>query len=132
MAVSFRKAVFAGKAVFASKAVFAPKAVSAGKPAVLGTAASDGARSGVPLSYRRRRSDGVVPRRSTLKSASPRCERGRRGRPVSGDRPVGSLGWSLGAALALLLIAAVTAPEGAADQAAICQRHNGVDACRVW
>lgn len=43
-----------------------------------------------------------------------------------------SLGWSLGVALALLLTAAVMAPEGAADQAAICQRHNGVDACRVW
>lgn len=45
---------------------------------------------------------------------------------------MGSLGWSLTAALVLLLTAAVTAPEGAADQAAICQRHNGVEACRVW
>lgn len=34
--------------------------------------------------------------------------------------------------MALLLLAAFTAPEGAADQAAICQRHNGEAACRVW
>jgi hypothetical protein len=32
----------------------------------------------------------------------------------------------------LLLVAVVAAPERPDDQAAICQRHNGVDACRVW
>ena len=38
------------------------------------------------------------------------------------------------AALAALLAlaAAVVAPERPQDQEAICQRHNGVDACRVW
>jgi hypothetical protein len=35
-------------------------------------------------------------------------------------------------AAVLLLVAVIAAPERPADQAAICQRHNGVDACRVW
>ena len=34
--------------------------------------------------------------------------------------------------LALLLGAALLAPEQPLDQAAICQRHNGVAACQVW
>ncbi|MEB3322938.1 MAG: hypothetical protein VKI81_08955 [Synechococcaceae cyanobacterium] len=29
-------------------------------------------------------------------------------------------------------IAVLTAPEQPARQEAICQRHNGVEACRVW
>jgi hypothetical protein len=37
------------------------------------------------------------------------------------------------AVLALvLLLAALLAPEAPQDQAAICQRHNGAVACRVW
>jgi hypothetical protein len=32
----------------------------------------------------------------------------------------------------LMLAATVVAPERPQDQEAICQRHNGVDACRVW
>ncbi len=38
------------------------------------------------------------------------------------------------AALAALLTLAATvvAPESPQDQEAICQRHNGVEACRVW
>jgi hypothetical protein len=32
----------------------------------------------------------------------------------------------------LLLLAGVLAPEQPADQADICQRHNGAAACRVW
>lgn len=35
-------------------------------------------------------------------------------------------------AAVLLLVAVVAAPERPGDQAAICQRHNGVDACRLW
>jgi hypothetical protein len=35
-------------------------------------------------------------------------------------------------AAVLLLVAVIAAPERPGDQAAICQRHNGVDACRVW
>lgn len=32
----------------------------------------------------------------------------------------------------LVLLAAMLAPERPQDQAAICQRHNGPVACRVW
>ena len=36
-------------------------------------------------------------------------------------------------AVGILLAAALwMAPEAPQDQAAICQRHNGVAACRVW
>lgn len=31
-----------------------------------------------------------------------------------------------------LFAAALLAPEQPQHQAAICQRHNGFDACRVW
>ncbi len=39
------------------------------------------------------------------------------------------LAWSVAA---LLLAAALLAPEQPAAQAAICERHNGQAACRVW
>ncbi|MCS5691067.1 hypothetical protein NZK33_03595 [Cyanobium sp. FGCU-6] len=32
----------------------------------------------------------------------------------------------------LVVMAVLVAPERPADQEAICQRHNGVAACRVW
>jgi len=32
----------------------------------------------------------------------------------------------------LCLMALLVAPEHPQDQEAICQRHNGVAACRVW
>ncbi|MEX1317938.1 MAG: serine protease inhibitor [Synechococcaceae cyanobacterium] len=32
----------------------------------------------------------------------------------------------------LVLVAAALAPEHPQHQAAICQRHNGAAACRVW
>ena len=32
----------------------------------------------------------------------------------------------------LLAAALLVAPEHPQDQAAICQRHNGAEACRVW
>ena len=32
----------------------------------------------------------------------------------------------------LLLLAGLLAPEQPSAQADICQRHNGVAACRVW
>jgi hypothetical protein len=32
----------------------------------------------------------------------------------------------------LSLAAVLIAPEQPHDQAAICQRHNGAEACRVW
>ncbi len=39
---------------------------------------------------------------------------------------------SVGLVLALLTLAVCTAPEAPENQAAICQRHNGEAACRVW
>jgi hypothetical protein len=38
----------------------------------------------------------------------------------------------LPAVVALLLGAALLAPEQPAAQAEICERHNGVAACRIW
>lgn len=35
-------------------------------------------------------------------------------------------------AVGLMLGAVVLAPEQPLDQEAICHRHNGVEACRVW
>ncbi|MEB3201060.1 MAG: serine protease inhibitor [Synechococcaceae cyanobacterium] len=65
--------------------------------------------------------------------------------PAAGDRPASSrgtlpLGRRVSSApgiplmlLAVWLLAAVlVAPEQPLDQEAICQRHNGVEACRVW
>ena len=37
-----------------------------------------------------------------------------------------------GLAVLLLLLAVLVAPERPQVQEAICQRHNGVEACRVW
>ena len=57
-------------------------------------------------------------------------------RPVSSHRRLG-LDWA-GVPLAggliavLVLLALVVAPERPWDQEAICQRHAGVEACRVW
>lgn len=39
---------------------------------------------------------------------------------------------AVGLALVLMLVATVVAPEQPGEQASICQRHNGVAACRVW
>jgi|APCry1669188879_1035177.scaffolds.fasta_scaffold02796_7 hypothetical protein len=75
---------------------------------------------------------GVAGHRS--RSASSKSLLGQRTlRTASGQRP-----WQREAtvpalfAAVLLLVAVIAAPERPGDQAAICQRHNGVDACRVW
>jgi hypothetical protein len=41
-------------------------------------------------------------------------------------------GAPLALAAVLLLLALLAAPEQPRHQEAICQRHNGVAACRVW
>jgi hypothetical protein len=43
-----------------------------------------------------------------------------------------SAGVPLALAVVLLTLALLVAPERPADQEAICQRHNGEAACRVW
>lgn len=50
---------------------------------------------------------------------------GRRGRSSS-------MGVPLALAGVLLALAVLVAPEQPADQEAICHRHNGVAACRIW
>jgi len=69
--------------------------------------------------------------RITRVSRSLRSQSGPQG--ASPSRP-GASGVMVPASLAavLLLVAVVVAPERPQDQEAICQRHNGVDACRVW
>jgi hypothetical protein len=42
------------------------------------------------------------------------------------------VGVPLALAAVLLGVALLVAPEQPRDQEAICQRHNGVAACRVW
>ena len=67
---------------------------------------------------------GSLPLRSPIPSLSPGLSARRLRRRIA-PAPVLILGGLLAAALWL-------APEAPQDQAAICQRHNGVAACRVW
>ena len=50
---------------------------------------------------------------------------------LGGRRRRGCAGVGL-AVLALLLLAALLAPEQPIAQGSICERHNGAAACRVW
>jgi len=61
---------------------------------------------------------------------TPSRQRAFRGRGRSFDGP--SSGVPLALAAVLLLLALLLAPEQPRHQEAICQRHNGVAACRVW
>jgi len=73
--------------------------------------------------------------RPAARSARPSCRRcGVPPAPKVSVRPAVRRDAVIPAALAALLTlaAAVVAPERPQDQEAICQRHNGVDACRVW
>ncbi len=64
---------------------------------------------------------------------STRPEKGR-SRPLKSARYLSSHGGqgAGGLAVLLLLLAVLVAPERPQVQEAICQRHNGVEACRVW
>jgi hypothetical protein len=55
----------------------------------------------------------------------------RPGRPRSWSLPrsLGALPWLV---VALVLTAALVAPEQPEQLAALCERHNGPAACRVW
>ncbi|MBD2719954.1 hypothetical protein [Synechococcus sp. FACHB-909] len=59
--------------------------------------------------------------------ARPLAGRGHRA-PARRHRAVAPLLLAVG----LVLGAVVLAPEQPLDQEAICHRHNGVEACRVW
>lgn len=66
----------------------------------------------------------------------PTAFRQRQRRGVARHRRVTAAAWSPAVPLlltaALVLMAVLVAPERPGDQEAICQRHNGVAACRVW
>ncbi|MFY8150001.1 MAG: hypothetical protein ACOVNL_12410 [Prochlorococcaceae cyanobacterium] len=57
--------------------------------------------------------------------------------PLGGPQAFRPLGWlrqhsTPVLVVAFVLLALLLAPESPADQEAICQRHNGAAACRVW
>lgn len=62
------------------------------------------------------------------------CSRAPRGgrHPQGGRRLDASPASPLLLAAVLCLMAMLVAPEQPQDQEAICQRHNGAAACRVW
>ena len=57
-----------------------------------------------------------------------------RSRPLKSTRHLSAHGGqgAGGLAVLLLLLAVLVAPERPQVQEAICQRHNGAEACRVW
>jgi len=65
-----------------------------------------------------------------LGTRPPSCPPARRQRGT--DRPPLAAATPLLLATVLVLAAHLLAPERPWDQEAICQRHNGVEACRVW
>ena len=72
----------------------------------------------------------VAPSGATGPAAAPPRARRKRRRPA--DREGAAPGASLWIALLLLVLAVVVAPEDPKDQEAICHRHSGEVACRVW
>ena len=58
--------------------------------------------------------------------------RQRRKRPMARGQGRAVPGVPLFVAFLLVIVAAVVAPEQPRDQEAICHRHSGEVACRVW
>jgi len=83
-----------------------------------------------PAARRGRSGPGVVSARHRSRAARVQLTAGPRNRFASHWQRQAAAPALLAAVL--LLVAGIAAPERPADQAAICQRHNGVDACRVW
>lgn len=75
-----------------------------------------------------------LPVSSTSLSAGVRRVDSPRVRRLKSARALRAHGGAVPAALAavLMLVAVVVAPEKPQVQEAICQRHNGAEACRVW
>ncbi|MDM7954272.1 MAG: serine protease inhibitor [Cyanobium sp. CZS 25K] len=69
----------------------------------------------------------ALPRGSSLRRPLPR-----QGRSPLASVPRARAVTPLLLAVGLVLGAVLLAPEQPRDQEAICQRHNGVEACRVW
>lgn len=71
-----------------------------------------------------------------LRGLQEACPRRRRGRLLPADHTDSSRLAPVAAPALLVVVlslaAVLIAPEQPHDQAAICQRHNGPDACRVW
>ncbi|MEI6616053.1 MAG: hypothetical protein WCL59_05680 [Cyanobium sp. ELA507] len=91
--------------------------------------------SGFPRTFPAPRAHGVVlgvplpqaPARRAVPSA-----RSGRGRAGVAERPQGVPPLPLALAAVLVALAVLVAPEQPRDQEAICHRHAGVEACRVW
>ncbi|MFN5117034.1 MAG: hypothetical protein ACK55H_08180 [Cyanobacteriota bacterium] len=64
--------------------------------------------------------------------ALSRVAGGRAGQGAAVRRPLAAPAIPLAFVTVLILLAMVVAPEHPRDQEAICHRHNGVAACRVW
>ncbi|QPN61911.1 hypothetical protein H8F24_05210 [Synechococcus sp. CBW1002] len=76
-------------------------------------------------------------RRGTARARTVVAPAGSRQRPLTcvPDRsaePVDSVAITALLGVLLVVMALLVAPERPADQEAICQRYNGVVACRVW
>jgi hypothetical protein len=65
----------------------------------------------------------IFPVPGSRASGSPRSHSRSNGREIAAPAILAGV---------LLLLALVVAPERPQVQEAICQRHNGVEACRVW
>ncbi|MFN9621339.1 MAG: hypothetical protein ACK587_00660 [Cyanobacteriota bacterium] len=70
----------------------------------------------------------VVPHPPIPSAPAPASRQRRQPTERTGDLP----GAPLWVTLLLLLVALLVAPEQPRAQEAICHRHSGVDACRVW
>jgi hypothetical protein len=76
------------------------------------------------------RAGSALRRPGRRRQAPPR--RVRAAAPVRPQRLTAAPGAPLALAAALLLLAVLLAPEQPQVQEAICHRHSGVAACRVW
>ena len=91
--------------------------------------------SGFPRTFPAPRAHGVVlgaplPQ-APARRPVPAARRARGGAGVA-ERLQGVPPWPLALAAVLVALAVLVAPEQPRDQEAICHRHAGVEACRVW
>jgi hypothetical protein len=91
--------------------------------------------SGFPRTFPAPRAHGVVPGAPLpalpARRAIPSARGGRHGAGVA-EHLQGVPPLPLALAAVLVALAVLVAPEQPRDQEAICHRHAGVEACRVW